>query len=691
MSGDCLHDPVQFVKGVGPQRAKQLRKLGIETIEDALYYLPFRYEDRSSVQKISHLVQGQLVTVCGDIVSAGVIPIQRKDFRLFELTVTDGSGIMKAKWFNQPYLKKVFKKGQKLFLSGVVKNNPYYGIGLEMDNPDYEFTGNGEDSSIHTSRIVPVYKTISGFGQKTLRTAMFNVIQYAAPELKEYLPAMLIERNSLAGFEKAVLNVHFPEETNVDLELLNSGESKYHKRLIFDELLILHLGVSQLKKGAADHVGITFSCTPDLTDKLRQSLPFRLTSSQSRVIGEIFSDMEKDRPMNRLIQGDVGSGKTIVALMAMLRAVECGFQAALMAPTEILAQQHYLNVSGLLAGLNVRCSLLTSKIKDTEKNPNIIIGTHALIQEGVQFEKLGLVVIDEQHRFGVRQRALLKGKGLNPDVLIMTATPIPRTLALTVYGDMDYSCIDELPPGRTPVETIRIHESEKNKVYKVMDRELKEGGQVYVVYPIIEDDTKMNLRSAELGKEALKHIFPRYRVELVHGKMKPDDRQKVMDEFKAGRIRILVSTTVIEVGVDVAGANVMVIVHAERFGLSQLHQLRGRVGRGRKRSCCILLTYGKPGAEAMKRLSVLEQTSDGFRIAEEDLEIRGPGDFFGTKQSGLQDLKIANIIRDRHLVELTRREADTLLEESPDLEKYPFLRKKVNMMWRNRLEYFNTY
>jgi ATP-dependent DNA helicase RecG len=335
--------------------------------------------------------------------------------------------------------------------------------------------------------------------------------------------------------------------------------------------------------------------------------------------------------------------------------------------------------------------LLTSKIKDTEKNPNIIIGTHALIQEGVQFEKLGLVVIDEQHRFGVRQRALLKGKGLNPDVLIMTATPIPRTLALTVYGDMDYSCIDELPPGRTPVETIRIHESEKNKVYKVMDRELKEGGQVYVVYPIIEDDTKMNLRSAELGKEALKHIFPRYRVELVHGKMKPDDRQKVMDEFKAGRIRILVSTTVIEVGVDVAGANVMVIVHAERFGLSQLHQLRGRVGRGRKSSCCILLTYGKPGAEAMKRLSVLEQTSDGFRIAEEDLEIRGPGDFFGTKQSGLQDLKIANIIRDRHLVELTRREADTLLEESPDLEKYPFLRKKVNMMWRNRLEYFNTY
>ncbi|MGE5892810.1 MAG: ATP-dependent DNA helicase RecG [bacterium] len=691
MGGDFLRDPIQFIKGVGPVRAKQFQRLGIVSLEDALLYLPFRYEDRSALKKIVHLSSDQIATVCGNVVSAEVIVPRRKHFKIFELTVSDGSGIIKAKWYNQPFMKKVFKIGQQIFLSGNIRTNPYYGTGYEMENPEYEFVDDGKDQFIHTARIVPVYRTVSGLGQKTLRSAMYHIVHYAVPKLQEYIPEELVERNGLVAYTDAVQNIHFPEGNGVDVDALNQGKSGYHRRLIFDELFCFHLGVAQVRKGVSEKQGIGFSAAPHLTELLKRSLPFTFTNSQNKVIEEIFSDMAEPHPMNRLIQGDVGSGKTVVALMAMLRAVECGYQAALMAPTELLAQQHYANIRNLLDGMDVNCALYTSKTREQKSRPDLVIGTHALIQDDILFDHLGLAVIDEQHRFGVRQRALLKGKGVNPDVLIMTATPIPRTLALTLYGDMDYSCIDELPPGRTPVETCIVSESEKRKVYDLIQREIVSGGQVYVVYPVIEEDSSLDLRSAELGKEKLKEIFPSYRVELVHGRMNPDGRQQVMLEFRSGDIQILVSTTVIEVGVDVPNANVMIIVHAERFGLSQLHQLRGRVGRGRRKSYCVLLAYGVPGDDAKRRLAVMEKTTDGFQIAEEDLGIRGPGDFFGTKQSGMPDLKVANIIRDRSVVETTRREACGLLNLSPHLDQYPLLRERVNRMWKTKLTYFNTY
>jgi len=520
---------------------------------------------------------------------------------------------------------------------------------------------------------------------------MYNIVQNASPLLQEFIPDRLAKEYRLINYSAAVRNVHFPGDENQDLRPFNDGTSVFHRRLVFNELLCFNIGLIRIKRNRTEKKGITFVSDQNLTRKLRDALPFVLTRAQDRVIDEVFSDMRKDRPMNRLIQGDVGSGKTIVALMAMLRAVECGYQAALMAPTELLARQHYENMAKLLVLINIPIVLMTSKTKEAPGGSSIIVGTHSLIQEGVKFENLGLVIIDEQHRFGVRQRGALKEKGVNPDMLIMTATPIPRTLAMTAYGDMDYSCIDEMPPGRLPVETVVHSVEEKSRVYDIIKREIDKGGQAYVVYPAIEEDSGTNLKSAEKGAEGFRAVFPDYRVELVHGRMKPEARNTTMDKFKSGNIDILISTTVIEVGVDVPNANIMIVVHAERFGLSQLHQLRGRVGRGDRRSFCILLAYGIPGEDAIKRLSVMTRTSDGFKIAEKDLEIRGPGDFFGTRQAGLPDLQVANIVRDMRMVEQTRKEAEQLLEEDPSLDKHPLLREKVNSMWKEKLEYFEIF
>jgi len=685
-----LNDPVQYIKGVGPQRAAQLRKLGITTLEDALSYLPFRYEDRSAIRKIAHLSNGEMVTVHGEVVSKETISPRRKRFKIFELTVSDGSGIVKAKWFNQPFMQKQFRPGQELYLSGVIKTNPFYGVGYEMENPEYEFADSRSEDHVHTSRIVPVYRSIAGLGQKTLRAVLYNAVQDASPLLEEFLPDELVKKYNLIPYRDAAMNVHFPDDQS-DVATLNEGKSSFHQRLVFNELLCFNLGLVHMKRSKGERRGISFSCDSGRTAALMSSLPFKLTGAQERVIFEIFSDMADDRPMNRLMQGDVGCGKTVVALITMLRAVECGYQASLMAPTEILAQQHYQNLRALLKGTEVKTGLLTSKSKDTISGADIVVGTHALIQEGVQFDNLGLIVIDEQHRFGVKQRGLMKEKGADPDTLIMTATPIPRTLALTAYGDMDYSCIDEMPPGRTPVETMVFHEAEKRKVYEIITREINKGGQIYVVYPAIEEDSAANLRSAEKGAEGFRAVFPEFRVELVHGRMKSVEKNRVMDAFKSGNIDILISTTVIEVGVDVPNANVMVIVHAERFGLSQLHQLRGRVGRGDRRSFCILLAYGLPGEDAVQRLSVMVRTNDGFKIAEKDLEIRGPGDFFGTRQAGLPDLQVANIVRDMRLVEETRKEAEKLLDKDPLLGSWPLLRTRVNSMWKERLKYFDIF
>ncbi|KAF0145531.1 MAG: ATP-dependent DNA helicase RecG [Nitrospirae bacterium] len=687
--------PIQYIKGVGPRRAKLLNNLGIKTADDALYCLPYRYEDRENIKKISNLSYGQLETVTGKVIAAEVIKLPRSNLKLFELTVSDGSGLVKGKWFNQPFMKKNFEAGQEVILSGVVKRNPYWGIGFEFDNPEYELVTDDKDAFIHTSRIVPVYRTTTGLSVRQFRTIMFNLIDICIKEVPDIMPKEILERNNLPELKESILNSHFPE-AGTDMDTLNRGISIYQKRLSFDELFMFELGLSVLKKGKDIEKGIEFNSEGVLVNRLLNKLPFRLTAAQQRVFEEILHDMRQPHPMNRLLEGDVGCGKTVIAIMAMLTAIECGYQSALMAPTEILAEQHYINIHKIIEDMGLNVCLLTGSIK---KRPlediasgkiNIVIGTHALIQEGVEFRNLGLVIIDEQHRFGVMQRALLRKKALNPDVLVMTATPIPRTLSMTLYGDLNYSVIDELPPGRRPVITRLFSDKQKDYIYKAIANEAQKGRQVYVVYPVIEETVKSNLKSAIIGKEALEKMFPDLRVSLIHGKMKPLEKESVMAAFKKGEIDILASTTVIEVGVDVPNAAMMLIVHAERFGLAQLHQLRGRVGRGAEQSYCFLLAYEPRGEDARQRLDIMVRTNDGFRIAEEDLIIRGPGEFFGTRQAGMPDLKIANIIRDARLIEVARKEAFALIDNDPELNRFPALKKSVEGFWRGKIELFKT-
>ncbi|HEX8948521.1 MAG TPA: ATP-dependent DNA helicase RecG [Dissulfurispiraceae bacterium] len=697
-----LSSPVQYVKGVGPQRAALLARLGIHTIRDFLFFLPSRYEDRSASKKIAHLSFDEYHTITGKVMhSDTVTPNPRRPrLRIFELVITDGSGVLKAKWFNQAYLKKVFKPGQRVVLYGIVKRN-YWGAGFEMVNPEYEILDDDDGSSapkendhVHTGRIVPIYRLTEGLSQKQMRNIMFAVLNHAAPSVQETAPAEIIENYRMPGIRESLMNSHFPGDST-HLEALNRGTSPYHQRLAFDELFTLQLGLAVLKKGEVLEKGIAFSPDGRFINRLLGNLPFKLTGAQERVFEDILRDMRMPVPMNRLIQGDVGSGKTIVALLSMLAAVESGYQAALMAPTEILAEQHFINIHRMVEDLGLKIQLLTGSRRNKKNDPiapedaDIVIGTHALIQEGVSFKKLGLAVIDEQHRFGVMQRATLRKKGINPDTLIMTATPIPRTLALTLYGDLDYSVIDELPPNRSPVITRQVYERQKHSVYRLIEDETKQGRQVYVVYPVIEETDKTNLKAAITGMEAFQAKFPHLRVGLLHGRMKPTEREEVMKEFKGGALHILVSTTVVEVGVDVPNATVMIIIHAERFGLAQLHQLRGRVGRGSTQSYCILLSYGMTD-ESKRRLEVMGKTNDGFLIAEEDLSIRGPGEFFGTKQSGLPDLRVANVVRDVKLLEAARKEAFSLIEKDPLLKGYPLLRRALEDFWGKRLELFKT-
>lgn len=711
MSSNDLLSSVQYIKGVGPQRAKLLARLGIKTVRDALFYLPYRYEDRSSIKKIIHLRPEEINTVTGKILKADVIipNPRRPKLKIFELAVSDGSGLLRAKWFNQTYLKKIFKIGQEVVLYGTVKYN-YWGTGFEIINPEYEILDDNDDAEsnpsafslqpsahgIHTGRIVPIYRSTEGLSQKQLRNIMYSVINSSVSAISDPLPSEIITAYNLPDLQESISNVHFPSPTS-SLDDLNRGISLFHQRLAFDELFTLQLGLAAIKKREVLEKGIAFSPDGRLINRLLDKLPFKLTGAQERVFKDILKDMQSSIPMNRLLQGDVGSGKTIVALMSMLAAVECGYQAALMAPTEILAEQHYINIHGLVEDLGLKIHLITGSKKNKEVeviasgDADIVIGTHALIQEGVSFKKLGIIVIDEQHRFGVMQRATLRKKGRRviPDTLIMTATPIPRTLALTLYGDLDYSVIDELPPNRSPIITKLFYEKDKNQIYSSIAEETKKGRQVYVVYPVIEESEKTDLKSAITGAEGLQKIFPHLKAGLIHGRMKPVEREEVMREFKNGNIHILVSTTVIEVGVDVPNAALMVIIHSERFGLAQLHQLRGRVGRGSDQSYCILLSYG--GSEnARKRLEVMVKTTDGFRIAEEDLNIRGPGEFFGTRQSGMPDLKVANLLRDAKILEMARKEAFSLMERDSMLKGYPHLRKSIEDFWGKRLEMFKT-
>jgi len=682
--------PVQFLKGVGPARARLLEKLGVKTLEDLLYFFPWRYEDRKNLTEINNLSHGSQATVMGEVTSIRVVVTPRRRMKIFQLGLSDRTGSLTAKWFNQAYLKKYFKKEQKVLLSGVVRGNPYSGSGLEMENPDFEIL-DSDDTPVHMSRIIPVYNATEGISPKQLRTLLFNTVQIHAARFRDYLPEEILQRNGLRPLQWAIREAHFPDEIQ-NIHDLNAGASEAHRRLIFDEFFMLELGLALMKKQDVAQKGISFQQKGTLVNSFLDALPFQLTGAQKRVLQEIREDMEKDLPMNRMVHGDVGCGKTVVALAAMLTAAENNYQSCLMAPTELLAEQHYINIHKLVEALGLHVVLLTASVRErpiediASGKAQIIIGTHAIIQEEVKFKNLGLAIIDEQHRFGVMQRADMKRKGLNPDILIMTATPIPRTLALTLYGDLDVSIIDELPAGRRPVRTKVYFPAQKDRVIELIGGELSKGRQAYIVYPLIEESEKLDLKSALDGYEAFKKIFSDKKVGLVHGRMNHREREEVMALFKSGDIDLLVSTTVIEVGIDVPNASLMLIVHAERFGLAQLHQLRGRIGRGTHDSYCLLMGYPPFSEEGKKRLKAMELTCDGFRIAEEDLAIRGPGDFFGTRQSGIPELKIANIVRDVRVLEVARRDAFSLIEKDPSLKNYPLLRNRLTEKWMGMLE-----
>lgn len=642
------------------------------TVEDLIHYLPMRYEDRSNLQQIRDLKNEQFATIEAQIRVAGTYPVKGGRLRIFEISAVDATGQIRAFWWNQGFLQKTFVQGRRVLLYGKWKRNRR-GF-FEVENPDYEFTADDEDSDpIHTGRRVPVYRKLGEIRTKQLRSIMHHVLaRLDLRQLRELIPSEVVARNKLVSRAEAIAQVHFPS-ADEPLDSYNNFRSPAHTRLIFEEFLWLSLAMG-LRREGREHApkGTTIEINDHIRDVVRAILPFKPTGAQKRVLREIVTDMSGPRPMNRLLQGDVGSGKTIVAVQAAVVAIENGYQAALMAPTEILAEQHAKNIKQLLQSSGHSVELLTGSLSASRKRTlrndidegrvDFAVGTHALIQEGVRFQKLGLVIIDEQHRFGVMQRGELMKRGYNPDVLVMSATPIPRSLVMSVYGDLDLSVIDEMPPGRKPVVTRVRGEEARNKIYKFLDTRVREGDQVYIVYPLVEESEKLDLLNATQMAEHLQtEVFPKLHVGLIHGRMKQDEKDRVMAEFRRGEIQMLVATTVIEVGVDVPNASVMVIEHADRFGLSQLHQLRGRVGRGHEQAYCILLAGDKRSIEARERLAIMEETNDGFKIAEKDLEIRGPGEVMGVRQSGLPEFKVANIVRDRELLELARREADHLL------------------------------
>lgn len=695
---DRLLTPIQFVKGIGPKLASIFEKKGIRTVEDALYFLPRAYEDRRSLKPISELRPGQKQTGFGEIVLSGGAFYSNKRRRIFEAVVGDGSGTVVLKWFHghERYLRERFRKGRKLIFSGDVT---WFGHRKEIHHPDVEIVeGEIEDDYLNFKRIVPIYSETEGLPQRTLRRLMKSVLDSFIDELRSPLPPEIVRRQNLIDDREAFQRLHFPPDDE-PLEPLHQQRSEGHRRIIFEELFFLELAMALRKRGVTKEQGIAFRTSGTLAKRLLDLLSFPLTRAQEKVLAEIRDDLQKPHPMNRLLQGDVGCGKTVVALLASLHVVENGYQAAIMAPTEVLAEQHYLLIHRWMEPLGLKVALLTSSIKGQEREAlhegirkgeiHLAIGTHAVIQEAVEFQRLGLAVIDEQHKFGVLQRARLKRKGEHPDVLVMTATPIPRTLAMTIYGDLDVSVIDEMPPGRTPVETRVYPEAARQRVYRRVEEEVKKGRQAFVVYPLVEESEKLDLKDATRMAEHLqKEVFPTFRIGLLHGRMRSEEKEAMMMAFKEGGIRILVATTVIEVGIDVPNASIMVVEHAERFGLSQLHQLRGRIGRGRHPSTCILLAQYRSSEEARVRLRAMERTNDGFQIAEEDLALRGPGEMMGVRQSGLPDLRVAHLVRDTAILSEARREAFRLIEEDPELThpSHAALREAMVRRWQGKID-----
>ena len=673
-----LRAPLQFVKGIGPRRAADLAGAGLHVLDDLLLRLPRRYDDREHSQPIAQLRAGATTSVVGGVLSAGERRTQRRGFRIFEAIVGDASGQVRAVFFNQSFLSDILVPRRQVALFGTVE----YGRtgGLRFTNPDYEVlagdTADDGDQRVHTGRIVPIYERAGSVTPKMMRRIMHTCLERLPDDIGDPLPPEVCQRCGLLDRRTALLHAHFPESGTV-VEDLNHYRTAAQRRLIFEEFFLFQLGLA-LKRRETDTHRKPHTITVDV--RIRRAaldvLPFRLTGHQRQALKEIVDDLRRAQPMNRLLQGDVGSGKTIVALLAALVAMENGLQAAFMAPTELLAEQHFLNIARLLEPSRFKPVLLTGTLgakerraawaRLTEGSAQLAVGTHALVQETVQFRQLGFVIIDEQHRFGVIQRATLRRKGMLPDVLVMTATPIPRTLALTAYGDLDISVIRELPPGRHPVATSVRSEERRKDIYDFVRKELRAGRQAYVVYPLVEESEKVDLKAAtEMARHLDADVFPDLRVGLVHGRLNPAEREAMMRAFAAGEIDLLVATTVIEVGVDVANASIMLIEHAERFGLAQLHQLRGRVGRGPHRAHCILLHGARLTGAARARLAAVAATTDGFEIAERDLEIRGPGDFVGTRQSGLPTLRTGDLLRDHRIMEDARQAAGDWLAGHP--------------------------
>jgi ATP-dependent DNA helicase RecG len=695
-----LSTPVKYLRGVGPQRSLLLEERGISTVADLLSYLPFRYEDRIRFTPIAEAVPGQVHTILAEVAPGGgsTIRFARGRSPIFHVKLQDASGSVHARFFHGSYLEGRLKEGQRLVVHGKVDVDPYRPARLEMVNPQIELIG-GDDApadSTEVGRIVPIYEAIGKISSRMLRRIIYGLLLNLDRDIPDPIPAEIRERYRFPSRRDALLQVHFPEKDE-SLELLNSFRSPAQIRLIFEEFFYYQLALALRRLREHHRRGIALQVRdPKVREALKRILPFKPTAAQKRVLAEIAADLERPYPMHRLLEGDVGSGKTIVAFEAATIAIENGCQVALMAPTEILAAQHFLSAKRIFAPVGYNAELLVSGQKRADRadaldristgEVQLVVGTHALLEDPVAFHRLGLVIIDEQHRFGVLQRKRLIEKGESPHVLVMTATPIPRTLALTLYGDLDLSVIDEMPPGRTPIETRWSPDSQLPGVWQFVKREISRGRQAYVIYPVVEE-SKQELKAATAEFERLSHqVLPDLRIGLLHGRLKNEEKEFVMESFRRRETQILVATTVVEVGVDVPNATLMVIEHADRFGLAQLHQLRGRIGRGTEKSYCILVAPKIPKGEAKERLETMVATSNGFEIAERDLKLRGPGEFFGTRQHGDAAFSAAQPLRDRELLELARREAFALADDSARADKVIAQLEALSPSWRARYQ-----
>jgi ATP-dependent DNA helicase RecG len=695
-----LDQPVRFLKGVGPKMAERLARKDLTTIEDLLYFLPRRYEDRRNLKPLGQIVAGRRETVVGKVVRSGLTSSGYR--HQFEVTLKDDSGTMTVRWIRGrfAYLHGIFRVGVTVILTGDVRS---VSSGLEMIHPDFEtLDGDDEKDRLPFSRIVPVYSETEGLPQKTIRRIMGGLVASHADDLVSPIPASVCRRQRLMDMPEAVRRAHFPDQDE-EMDDLNGMRSAARRRIVFDEFFFFQLGMALRYRENVTEPGCPLDTRGPMLKRFFEALPFRMTPAQERVWSEIAHDLDRSSPMNRLLQGDVGSGKTVVALAALVTACQNGFQAALMAPTEVLAAQHHRTIRRWLQPLGIEAELLTGSLTARERQSvyggmqrgaiPVAVGTQALIQASVSFHRLGLIVIDEQHRFGVLQRGSLRGKGRHPHVLVMTATPIPRTLAMTLYGDLDVSIIDGLPPGKKPILTRVLTEGQRSSAYRAIRQEVEQGRQVFIVYPLVQESEVLDLKDASRMADHLKaEVFPDCAVGLIHGRMTGTEKGGVMERFSKGEIQILVATSVIEVGIDVPRASLMVIEHAERFGLSQLHQLRGRVGRSEIASACLLMVGKGATLTARRRLRIMAESNDGFRIAEEDLAIRGPGEFMGTRQSGIPDFRVAHLVRDMDILQAAKEEAFRVVSEDPTLThpRHGALRRVLFRRWEGRLQLART-